>query len=131
MPKRTAPRILVVDDEPGTVDVMLAVLSDAHYLATGVADGRDALASMASELPDLVLLDFIMPVMDGGETLRAMRATSNLAKVPVIIMSGLPEAMVKRKCRKYDAFLRKPFALDELLTAVERLVRQDAPRRPS
>ena len=131
MAKRSAPRILVVDDEPGTVDVMIAVLADADFVATGVADGRDAVASMASEVPDLVLLDFIMPVMDGGETLRTMRANPELANVPVIVMSGLPEAMVKRKSRKYDAFLRKPFSLDELLATVERLVRPDAkpPRR--
>ena len=61
MPKRAAPRILVVDDEPGTVDVMIAVLTDARYVVTGVADGRGALASMASEAPDLMLLDFVMP----------------------------------------------------------------------
>jgi len=118
MPKRAAPRILVVDDEPGTVDVMIAVLTDARYVVTGVADGRAALASMA---PDLVLLDFVMPVMDGGETLRTMRASAELATVPVVVMSGLPEAIVNRKCRKYEDFLRKPFSLDELLATVRRL----------
>lgn len=121
MPKRAAPRILVVDDEPGTVDVMIAVLTDARYVVTGVADGRAALASMASMAPDLVLLDFVMPVMDGGETLRTMRASAELATVPVVVMSGLPEAIVKRKCRKYEDFLRKPFSLDELLATVRRL----------
>ena len=118
MPKRAAPRILVVDDEPGTVDVMIAVLTDARYVVTGVADGRAALASMA---PDLVLLDFVMPVVDGGETLRTMRASAELATVPVVVMSGLPEAIVNRKCRKYEDFLRKPFSLDELLATVRRL----------
>ena len=127
MPKRTAPRILVVDDEPGTVDVMLAVLTDARHQVAGVADGRDALAHMASDVPDLVLLDFVMPVMDGAATLKSMRANGDLAKVPVIVMSGLPEGMVKRKCSRYEAFLRKPFSLDELLATVERLLGR--PRR--
>ena len=113
--------MLVVDDEPGTVDVMQAVLADARYRVTGAADARDALATMASEVPDLVLLDFVMPVMDGAALLKSMRASADLAKVPVIMMSGLPEAMVKRKCSRYEAFLRKPFSLDELLATVDRL----------
>lgn len=127
MPKSIPARILVVDDEPGTVDVMVAVLADASYRVTGAADGREALASMASEVPDVLLLDFVMPVMDGAETLRALRAKPELAGVAVIMMSGLPEGMVKRKCRRYEAFLRKPFSLDEILAAVARLTLK--PRR--
>jgi CheY-like chemotaxis protein len=124
------PRVLVVDDEPGTVEVLLMVLADAGYRATGTGHGRDALASMAAEPVDVVLLDLIMPVMDGSATLRALRGDPRWAKLPVILMSGIPEPMARRRCPGADAFLRKPFALDELVTAVAQVVRRSADPKP-
>jgi CheY-like chemotaxis protein len=120
---RTVPRrrsILVVDDEPGTVDVLTAVLSDAGFEVIAAVHGRDALARMAGSVPDLILLDMVMPVLDGADTLRAIRADARLSRVPVVMMSGIPESMVKRRNPNYAAFLRKPFALDELLQIVRR-----------
>ena len=113
--------ILVVDDEPGIVDVLVAVLGDAGHRALGAANGRDALQKLEVSLPELVLLDLEMPVMDGVQTLQSLRGDPRYAALPVIIMSGIPESMVKRRCRGFDAVLRKPFALDELLGTIERL----------
>jgi len=113
--------ILVVDDEGGTVDVLIAVLEDAGYVATGASNGQEALAQLRGALPDLVLLDLEMPVLDGAETLRAIAANPRLTALSVVLMSGIPESMVKRRCRGYRAFLRKPFSLDELLEAVGEL----------
>lgn len=113
--------ILVVDDEAGTIDVLIAVLADAGYVATGASNGQEALARLRGALPDLVLLDLEMPVLDGAETLRALLAEPRLASLNVVLMSGIPESMVKRRCRGYRAFLRKPFSLDELLEAVGEL----------
>lgn len=125
MTKRTR-TILVVDDEPGTVEVMLAVLSDARYRVTGAHNGREALAAMTAEVPDLVLLDLLMPVLDGAETLRAIRAAPEYAKVGVVMMSGMADTMVRRRCRGHDAFLRKPFALDALLSTIEQVLKERA-----
>ena len=112
--------ILVIDDEQGTVDVLMAVLSDAGFEAAGAANSREALAKLGRTTIDLVLLDFVMPAPDGAEILRFLRSELGLTDMPVVLMSGVPESMVRRRCRGYQAFLRKPFSLDELLVTVER-----------
>ena len=129
--KAAKPRstILVVDDEPGIVDVLIAVLEDAGHRASGAANGQEALAKLKASLPDVVLLDVEMPVLDGGATLSAMKADLRLSSVPVLMMSGIAESMVKRRSRGYDAFLRKPFSLEELLAAVDGLLARAAGRR--
>jgi len=114
--------VLVVDDEAGTIDVLIAVLADAGYKTHGAANGREALTKLAASSPDLVLLDYVMPVLDGADTLRAIRDDRRLAETPVVMMSGIPESMIKRRCRGYDAFLRKPFSLEELMGTVEKLL---------
>lgn len=116
--KRKRQTVLVVDDEPGTVEVLVSVLTDAGYRVTGAVNGRDALQCLQEERCDLILLDLMMPVLDGAATLAAMKESKRLAGIAVVMMSGLPEPMVKRRARGYDAFLRKPFALDELLETV-------------
>lgn len=63
----------------------------------------------------------IMPVLDGAQLLRSIRAETRLAATRVIMLSGLPESMVRRRCSGYSGFLRKPFTLDELLAAIRHL----------
>lgn len=110
--------MLVVDDEPGTVEVLCMVLSDAGFRASGAANGEEALSEMNAEVPDFVLLDLVMPVMDGGETLRVLRADPRWKGVSVIMMSGIPESMVRRRASGYDDFLRKPFSLEALVATI-------------
>jgi len=114
--------ILVVDDEPGTVEVLVAVLQDAGFEAVGVTSGREAADTLAGGAFDLVLLDFVMPAPDGTDTLVAIRKRSRLAHIAVVMMSGIPESMVNRRCRGYSAFLRKPFSLEDLLSTVRRFL---------
>ena len=120
--------ILVVDDEAGIVDVLSAVLTDAGYRVEGAANGQEALGKVAEWHPDLMVLDLEMPVLDGPETLRALRADEARHRLPVLMMSGLTESIVKRRCRGYQAFLRKPFTLEDLLGTVARLLKANAPR---
>ena len=115
--------ILVVDDEPGTVEVLIAVLEDAGFKSSGAGHGKEALSKLHPGSHDLVLLDVMMPMLDGPATLRAIKQDARLASVPVVMMSGIPESMVKRRCRGYAGFLRKPFSLDELLATLSRLLR--------
>lgn len=114
------PRILVVDDEPGTVEVLSMVLTDAGYRATGASDGAEALASMAVDPPDVVLLDLVMPSMDGSRVHHAMTRDVRLARVPVVLMSGVDEGHARRRCPGAAHVLRKPFSLDVLLAVVRR-----------
>ena len=77
---------------------------------------------MAENVPDLVFLDYMMPLLDGPGVLRAMHADEKLASVPVVLMSAMPESVVQSRCRGYAAFLRKPFGFEALLTTATQLL---------
>lgn len=113
--------VLVVDDESGILESLEEVLGDEGFSVTIARNGKDALAKVASQRPDLVLLDYMMPVMDGRETLRALRNEPATRDLPVIMMSALPRKSLPADCVP-DAFLRKPFEIDALLRELSRLV---------
>ena len=76
---------------------------------------------MATERrPDVILSDFMMPVMDGPGLLAALAGDSGLRDVPVILMSSLPESSVAERCSGYAAFVRKPFNIFELINLIAR-----------
>jgi DNA-binding response OmpR family regulator len=110
--------IVVVDDEVGTVDVLVAALSASGFTVKGLTDSREVLGKLRAMPPSVVLLDMIMPDLDGAQLLRDIKAEKRLSETRVIMMSGLPESMVRRRCSGYSAFLRKPFTLDELLSGI-------------
>jgi DNA-binding response OmpR family regulator len=85
----TRNKILVVDDEPDMLELMMMVLTRKGYQACGATNGTDAIIINAKENPDLIILDLRMLEMDGIETLRHIRKMD--AKVRVIILSGLPD----------------------------------------
>ena len=107
--------ILVVDDEPLILQVLVTVLGDEGYATVPAADGAAALEAMARAVPDLVLMDVMMPALDGREVVHRMRAQPRTAAIPVILMSAvatpasLPDGVT---------YLPKPFDLDHLLRAV-------------
>lgn len=125
----TGAKILVVDDEAAIRDLLVAVLEDEGYVAFGAGTGVDALALVPTERPDLVLLDMMMPKMDGRETLRRLRQLPESQVTPVIIMSAAITA--ERAGDGGAAFLAKPFDLGALLDAVERALAAGGHGRPS
>lgn len=114
--------ILVVDDESGILDTLVDILADEGFSMTFARNGREALQSLEEHRPDLVLIDYMMPVMSGAETLTAMRAEARHRDIPVIMMSAVDRSSLPEDCRP-DGFLRKPFHFDELLSAIERALR--------
>jgi CheY-like chemotaxis protein len=118
--------IVVVDDEFGLVDVLAAGLSDVGYRVLTAANGVQGLETMAEHTPDLVLLDYMMPLLDGPGVLGAMRADPKLSTVPVVLMSSMPESVVRARCQGYVAFLRKPFDFDALMGAIDRAFEEPA-----
>jgi CheY-like chemotaxis protein len=115
--------IVIIDDEFGLADVLEATLSDGGYRVVTATNGQQGLQVMAEHPPDLVILDYMMPLLDGPGVLRAMRADPRLATVPVIMMSAMPESVVSARCTGYTAFLRKPFGFDPLQAAIARSLR--------
>ena len=110
--------VLVVDDEFGVAEVLDAILTDEGYCVITATNGRHALARIAEQRPDLMLLDYMMPVLDGVAVLRALSADPAANTLPVIVMSALPEASVAAETMRYSAFLRKPFRIKAVLDAV-------------
>ncbi len=118
--------ILLVDDEYAIVEVLTGILEDEGYAVLVAGNGREALERMAETKPDLVLLDRMMPALDGEGTLAAMREDPRLASVPVVLMS----ATALERGTELDArtrFLRKPFHVDDLIDTIAALIAASAP----
>jgi CheY-like chemotaxis protein len=114
--------VLVVDDEYGIANLLEDVLRDEGHKVVTASNGRQALERVATERPDLIFADYMMPVMDGAALLSALAADSDLKNIPVILASSLPEATVSERCTGYTIFLRKPFRIFDVLDLVARMV---------
>ena len=104
-------KILIVDDEPFNVDYLIQELEDLDYLTLSASNGQQALEMVATSSPDLVLLDIMMPVMDGFEVLSQMKANPHTQNIPVIIVSAMSDllSVVKGIEQGAEDFLPKPF----------------------
>ena len=99
--------ILIVDDEFSVAEVLEAILAEVGHEVVTAANGRQGLERANERMPDLVLLDFMMPILSGESVLRAMRENPALCNIPVVIMSSLPESNLSESAKSmYAAFLR-------------------------
>jgi CheY-like chemotaxis protein len=114
--------VLVVDDEFGIAELFDAILADEGYRVLTAINGRHGLEVLAKNRPDLVFLDYMMPVMDGAAMLRAIAADPALQGIPVVMMSSMPEAAVAERGLDYAAFLRKPFKVAQVVALAKRLL---------
>lgn len=116
-------RILVVEDEPDTVALLKHLLRSAGYNVLGATSGQEALRKFGDVKPNLVLLDLMMPGMDGWETYHYLRQMSD---VPVIILSAVAnkEEVVRALRMGVDDYLTKPFVNAEVVARVEAVLRR-------
>ncbi len=112
--------ILVVDDTPASISMVRAALEDAKYRVLVATSGEKALQRIRTERPDLILLDILMPGMDGYETCRRLKADAATRDIPVIFLSALADTFDKVKGFELGAvdYLIKPMAQEELLARV-------------
>lgn len=105
------PKILIVDDEPFNVDYLEQELEDLNYLIMIASNGKEALDQVRGEKPDLILLDIMMPVMDGFEVLEQLKVDPLLRNIPVIVISAMNdlESVVKGIQLGAEDYLPKPF----------------------
>ncbi len=112
------PYVVIVDDEFGLAELIAEVLAEKGYATAIAINGELGLALLRERRPDLVLLDLMMPVLNGTEMLREMKADPLLAGVPVVIMTALPEAVPANEGLAYEAVLQKPFTPERLFEVV-------------
>ena len=126
-------RILVVDDEPDILSVLVYHLSRAGFRVSTAVDGRGALAAIAKDLPDLIILDLMLPGIDGYEVLKVLREGEDRgAETPVILLTALKDEEERVQGFEYgaDDYVTKPFSVRELklrIKAILKRSRSDGP----
>ena len=123
-------KIIVVEDEPDLVDVVTYNLKREGYLVLAAQRGDEGLNLIRSERPDLVLLDLMLPGMDGLSICRQMKSDTSLSEIPIIIASAKGEEsdVVIGLEMGADDYLAKPFSPRELLARIKAVLRRGAPR---
>lgn len=123
-------KILIVDDEPYMLRIIeLSLRKGGHQLIVG-RNGREAVALARQEKPQAIVMDVLMPEMDGLQALRAVRQDPATSAIPVIMLTARGQILTRQEAEASGAslFLTKPFSPTQLLNEVERLI---APQTPS
>jgi CheY-like chemotaxis protein len=117
---RARPLVLIVEDHDDSREVYAELLELSGYEVACAADGLSAVESALAVQPDVILIDFSLPGIDGAEATRRIRADERTARIPVVILTGMPaEAMTPVEC---DARVSKPCSPESILREIERLV---------
>ncbi len=116
---REAPRVLVVDDEDIIALLIAELLSELHYEVETVYNGRDAIAAVMRDPPDLMISDVMMPFASGLEVLEEMRKREQTRDIPVILMSAAVDPRINDD---QVMFIPKPFNIQSMVDAVSRTI---------
>jgi CheY-like chemotaxis protein len=115
---RTRPQVLVVDDDDDIRELVSIALSDRGFEVVGARQGAEALARIDEHMPNLILLDMRMPVMDGWEFVREFRNRYG-RRVPITVMTGADDSKLRADQVGADSYIGKPFEIDHLHEVVE------------
>jgi len=124
-----APKILVADDEVFMLRLLEMTFKKGGYEVVSCRDGKEALATAATALPQLIVLDIMMPGLDGLGALRLLKENPATRDIPVVVLSGKGHALTKIDAVMAGAvlFLAKPFSPNQLLGEVQKIL---APKSP-
>ncbi len=118
-------KVVCIEDEPEMIDLVKLILGRKGFDLTGAMGGREGLEAVRRIKPDLVLLDLMMPDMDGWEVYQQMKADEELSGIPVIVVTAKAQSIDKvlgLHIAKVDDYVTKPFGPQELLQSVERVL---------
>ncbi len=122
--------ILCIEDEPEMIDLIRLILGRRGFEVEGASGGEEGLEKIHNAPPDLVLLDLMMPDMDGWEVYQQMKAEETTKDIPVIVVTAKAQSIDKvlgLHIAKVDDYISKPFSPQELLSSVEKVLGVDNP----
>lgn len=116
-------RVLIAEDEPHIVESLSFVLRRSGYEVSSVLDGEEAMQRIRSERPDMVILDVMLPKLNGFEVLKQVKSDPLLQSIPVIILTAKGQAHDRRMAEEIgvDGFMTKPFSNRDIVDEVRRL----------
>jgi DNA-binding response OmpR family regulator len=117
--------ILIVDDEYLIADILGFALEDEGYMTVTASNGKKGLEVLARERPELVITDFMMPIMDGLEFAKAIRAREDGRSLPILLMSGAQAEEARKHPDLFGAVFDKPFKIDEVIAKIKELAPPD------
>jgi DNA-binding response OmpR family regulator len=118
-------KVVCIEDEPEMIDLVRLILGRKGFELIGAVGGREGLETVRQVRPDLVLLDLMMPDMDGWEVYQQMKADEDLREIPVIVVTAKAQSIDKvlgLHIAKVDDYVTKPFGPQELLESVGRVL---------
>jgi two-component system response regulator VicR len=118
-------RVVCIEDEPEMIDLVRLILGRKGFEVIGADGGIEGLETVKREKPDLVLLDLMMPDMDGWEVYQQVKADPELKEIPVIVVTAKAQSIDKvlgLHIAKVDDYITKPFGPQELLESVEKIL---------
>lgn len=122
-------KVVCIEDEQEMIDLVKLILSKKGVEVIGASGGREGLETIEKEQPDLVLLDLMMPDIDGWEVYKQMKSRNDMAHIPVIIVTAKAQSIDKvlgLHIAKVDDYITKPFGPSELASSVERVLERQA-----
>lgn len=117
--------IVCIEDEPDMIDLVKLILTRHGYTVHGALGGQIGLEKVKEVKPDLVLLDLMMPEMDGWQVFQSMRVDEEISEIPVIILTAKAQSIDKvlgLHIAKVNDYVTKPFTPQDLITAVKRVL---------
>ncbi|HLT27858.1 MAG TPA: response regulator [Zeimonas sp.] len=116
-------RVLIAEDEPHIVESLSFVLQRSGYEVASVFDGEAAMSQLRSDPPDMMILDVMLPKLNGFEVLKQVKSDPSLRSIPVIILTAKGQTQDRRMAEEIgvDGFMTKPFSNREIVDEVRRL----------
>ena len=125
----TVRRVVYIEDEQEMIDLVKLILSRRQFEVIGASGGREGLDIVRRHLPDIILLDLMMPDMDGWDVYQQLKAEKTTSEIPVIVITAKAQNIDKvlgLHIAKVNDYIAKPFSPEELVTSVENVLKNQA-----
>ena len=134
MTDEPAKKIIYVEDDPEMIDLVIMILNRRGYQVKGAHGGRQGLDILQDLRPDIILLDLMMPDLDGWDVYHQIKAMDEISNTPVIIITAKAQAIDRvlgLHIAKVDDYISKPFRPQELVDSIERVINRTTPAASS